>query len=439
MIHEAIISFQRACKIKADFAIAHLNLANLFAKLEKNESAQMQYQLALKSSDLSASERAIACNNLAVLYAKNKNWEESSEYLLQALGIESNMVSQMNYALVLLALHEYDLAANKFAQILKIAPNNLEANFYYGLSLLCFAKFEESLSKLKQALQIAEQDNKKSAEFYWQILLWLAYAYLANKEYNNAITELNKLISLQTSDNAFSALIFDALGVCFLLQKQFQEAKQSFTQALQLDNQLAIAYLHRASSYEALHEIPLAKADYAQALKFDPDILRDSKDYISQLLSNAQIEAALTQAIKLQQLKPQDMESRLLLARAYQKKNEYDQALTILTSILKEAPNKVEAHTMLGQIYMSQGDFAKADDIFQNASKLENIEAELFLSWARALAYLGFHELALEKFKEASGINPYDSNIYESWAQALKSLGRFNEASEVYRLASSYL
>jgi len=438
---EAVISFQRACKLRPDFATAHLNLANVFAKMGKNETAQMHYNEALKNPDLSAFERASAYNNLAVIHAKAKHWESASESLLQAQEITPSVVlTQTNFGLVLIALHEYDLAANKFEQIIRDNPANLEALFYSGLSLLCLGKYDDALKNLIRSAQPPDGINAKTSPLYQQILLWLAYGYLANHKYEEATIELKKLTALDhRKSREMQSLAFDAMGVCCALQGKHDEAKHHFNKSLEIDDKLAIAYLHRARSSEVLKLKESASKDYAQALKLDPDCLRADKDYIGQLLDSAQKGQALNLAFKIVGTNPGDFESKLLLARAFQQESNYSEALAILTDIIKKEPNNVAAQTILGQIYMAQGDFAQADEIFRSASKMKNVDAELFLSWARALAYLGFHELALEKFKEAADMNPYDSNIYESWAQALKSLGRFNEASEVYKLASSYL
>jgi tetratricopeptide (TPR) repeat protein len=437
---EAIISFQRACKISPDFATAHLNLGDIFLKLEKYETAQMHYRDTLKSSDLSAQERASAYNNLAIIDAKSKAWEKACDNLSQGHAIAPDLTNiQINLGLVLIALREYDLAISHFEQVLKRNSNEPEANFYLGLSLLCLSKRDQALEQLLKAARIIEATNLKGTALHQQLLLWLAYAHLANKNYPEAKQGLDKLISLSQKNNKLLSLAYDALGIGEALQNNHGQAKQYFDKAIATDNNLALSYLHRGQSLENLGNSELASKDYNQALKIDANCLKANKDYITQLLESAQLEEALIQAIKIQELKPNDTESQILLAKAHQKKSTYTEALVILNNVIKNDPKNVEAYTMIGQIYMSQGDFAQADEVFRNASKFDKVDAELFLSWARALAYLGFYELALEKFKEAADMNPYDADIYESWAQALKSLGRFNEASEVYKLASSYL
>ncbi len=440
-IEEAANCFEKACKIRPDFANAHFNLANLLAKLGKYESAQLHYREVLDSPDFGATERAIAYNNLAVTFGQLKNWEFASEYLFQGQSIAPYMVElQINLGLVLIALHEYDLAISTFERVLINFPDQFEANFYGGMALLCLAHYAPAQILFDRAANFIASTNQQDSLMAQQLYLWHGYASLANKQYDLAKIQLDKIISLNnTVDKKLLFMAFDGLGILNALSGDQSGAIEYFGKCLNIDNKFALAYLHRARSYEASNQPDLAKSDYAEALRLDPNFLDDDKSYVSQLLDEAQIEEAVTQVIKMVDISPQDLDSKLLLAKALQKKGDYSQAQQLLNDVIKEIPDSVAAYTMLGQIYMSQGNFAQADETFLQASKLENVDSDLFLFWAKALSYLGFHELALEKFKEAAEINPYDGDIYENWAQVLKSIGRFNEASEVYRLASSYL
>ncbi len=440
-IDDAITCFKRACKLRPDFSSANLNLADILAKLGKYDAAQTHYRAVLNNPDLSASQRAVVYNNLAVTFGQLKQWEMASEYLSQAQSVAPQMVEiQVNLGLVLVALREYDLAISNFEHILRSYPDQFEANFYGGMALLSLRKYQQAQNLLAQASACMANSNPAENVYCQQLFLWYGYSGLANKLYDQAKEQLDKIVLLDMKANkTVLCLAFDALGVRAALLDQQSEAIEYFDKCLSLDANLALAYVHRARSYEATGDEAAASRDYQKALQLDASCLDTDKDYIIQLLDNAKVEEAMAQATKMLTLKPQDIESRLLMAKTLQKKNAYSEAINLLNAILKDAPTNGAAYTMLGQIHMSQGDFAQADEIFLKASKLDNVEAELFLSWARSLAYLGFHELALEKFKQAADINPYDADIYESWAQALKSLGRFNEASEVYRLASSYL
>ena len=198
---EAIISFQRACKISPDFATAHLNLGDIFLKLEKYETAQMHYRDTLKSSDLSAQERASAYNNLAIIDAKSKAWEKACDNLSQGHAIAPDLTNiQINLGLVLIALREYDLAISHFEQVLKRNSNEPEANFYLGLSLLCLSKRDQALEQLLKAARIIEATNLKGTALHQQLLLWLAYAHLANKNYPEAKQGLDKLNFLKSKN-----------------------------------------------------------------------------------------------------------------------------------------------------------------------------------------------------------------------------------------------
>jgi len=431
---EAISAFEKACKLRSDFALAHFNLATLLAITYQFDQAQMHYREALNSSELSAAQRGLIYNNLAIMLVQNQQWEGAYEYLLQAKNIAPNLVeAHLNLGLVQMALQEYELSLASFEQILTDFPSNTEASYYAGIALLCLRRYK-----------VAQEKLTASSVSGTQAVFWLGWAYLADQNYAQARTQFEKITNgAQTegsqTDSKLFALSLDALGLCSALAGHHEEAMAYFDRAIKTDSKLALAYLHRARSNEALHNTELAQKDYTQALELDASCLDTDKDQIAQLLKSSRVEEALTKATKILSFQPQDIKSQLLLARALKDKQVYAEALSLLSSIIAQAPQNAESYTILGQVYAAQSDFAKADEIFNQASQLADVDAELFLHWGKALNSLGLHELAIEKFKKSADINPYEAEIYENWGQTLKSLERFDEASEVYKLASSYL
>ena len=427
-IPESILAFEKACKLKPDFAMAHFNLAIVLAISNQFEKAQKHYREALNNSEISAAQRGLIYNNLGIMLVQMQQWETAYEYLRQAKTIAPHLVEvHINLGLVQMALQEYDLAFDCFEQILVDFPGNSEASYYAGIALLCLHRFKEAQTKL-----ITVINSNQQASF------WLGWAYLADHDYPRAKTQFENIIASNQTDSK-QALSFDALGLCFALSDQHDDAISHFNRSLKTDPSLALAYLHRARSHEALNENELAQKDYARALELDPDCFNADKDQIAQLLKDSKTEEALLHATKILSFQPQDLKSQLLLARTLKDKTDYTAALSLLSSIMAQAPENAETYAILGQIHMAQSNFAQADEIFAQGSQLSDVESELFLYWGKALNTLGLAELAMEKFKQAADINPYDPDIYENWGQTLKSLQRFDEASEVYKLASSYL
>ena len=341
---EAIACFKRACKLRPDFASANLNLANILTKLTKYEAAQAHYRAALSSVDLSANERATVYNNLAVTFAQLKQWELASENLFQAQSVAPQMMEiQVNSGLVLIALQEYDLAINTFDHIISIYPEQFEANFYGGIALLCAGNYEKAQVLLARASELMSDTNPAENLFCQQLFLWHGYACLANRAYDQAQNQFEKIVTLNNQANKTTlCLALDALGLRAALLKKQDEAIPYFNQSINIDANLAIVYVHRARSYEAKGEEQLAHDDYQKALKLDPACLNTDKDYILQLLDNAKIEEAMAQATKMLNLTPRDIESKLLMAKTLQKKNAYTEALAILNAIVQESPKTLQ-------------------------------------------------------------------------------------------------
>lgn len=213
--------------------------------------------------------------------------------------------------------------------------------------------------------------------------------------------------------NMRNALLFANLGTVQRMRRQYKEALESYTFALNIASRNPLILLNRASLYLELGELEGARKDYALALDLQPDnkealemlayIYAEQKDYKS---ARANYE-------RLLQLEPQHFSGRLGLAMLSQKEGKLREALAILDGMVNEkgqgtslltAPqhavvyvaragvqqesgnlsmalmdleeairlddSRPEAYLMRGQIYLSQGKKAKARDDFEKAASL---------------------------------------------------------------------
>lgn len=265
--------------------------------------------------------------------------------------------------------------------------NILSFLIWIAVGIPAYSQTYEELSE--RAVTATEQDSLAQAEKY--------------------IMEALKL----DPANPHNALLFSNLGTIQRRQRQYDQALESYTMALNIAPRTVPILMNRAALYLELGKDELARMDYALALDLETDnqeallmrayIYRLKRDY----------KAARSDYERLLKLNPQSYNGRLGLAMLEQKEGNYEEALSLLNKMiadkadgstqitaplyavlyvaragvekdmehldlalidLEEAiqldPSQSEAHLMRGQIYLSQKKKELAKRDFEKAVTL---------------------------------------------------------------------
>lgn len=265
--------------------------------------------------------------------------------------------------------------------------NILSFLIWIAVGTPAFSQTYEELSE--RAVAATEQDSLAQAEKY--------------------IMEALKL----DPANPHNALLFSNLGTIQRRQRQYDQAIESYTMALNIAPRTVPILMNRAALYLELGKDELARVDYALALDLETDnqeallmrayIYKQKRDY----------KAARSDYERLLKLNPQSYNGRLGLAMLEQKEGKYEEALSVLNKMiadkadgstqitaplyavlyvaragvekdmehfdlalidLEEAieldPSQSEAYLMRGQIYLSQKKKELAKRDFEKAVKL---------------------------------------------------------------------
>ena len=97
------------------------------------------------------------------------------------------------------------------------------ASLHLGQLFAKSNKYEESINELKWASDKAKEVSIQSLARYT-----LALTYIATKDYKNA-----KIAAESIANNGFNALKMDLMGDIYLLEGNFDKAKEAFTTALE--------------------------------------------------------------------------------------------------------------------------------------------------------------------------------------------------------------
>ena len=131
-------------------------------------------------------------HNAQVSFSK-ENYDTSKEYLEKILKMEPDNEDANNLlGLIYLINKKYDLSIYHYRKVLEKNNQNEDAlnNIYMCLSIL--GKYDESLIYINKLLEISPNNLKA--------LNNLAISFIKQKKYNNAIEEFNKILKIKPND-----------------------------------------------------------------------------------------------------------------------------------------------------------------------------------------------------------------------------------------------
>jgi len=165
---------------------------------------------------------------------------------------------------------------------------------------------------------------------------------------------------------------------------QYQQAIQSFQQALVDDADNPDAYYNLAAIYYDLGKrnrdqalLGQSEGLYHQCLDLEPDHTACHRGLAALLVDTNRPESAFTLLQRWNQRSQGLAEPRIELARLYQEFGDRDSAVRHLTDALNVDSSNTRAWTALGQIREQQGQLAQALSNYEQAYNLNNFQPGL--------------------------------------------------------------
>jgi tetratricopeptide (TPR) repeat protein len=190
-----------------------------------------------------------------------------------------------------------------------------------------------------------------------------------------------------------SAVDFLNRGLIFAQRGDFDTALEDFTEAINRDPNMTLAYLQRGKTLFARQaditdisegfeltwvvksrnktsDDESALADFTQAIKNNPN-LYTAYSYRGRLYGEIkEYDKAITDLTQAIRINPNYARAYSSRGNIYSDKGEYDRAIADYTQAIKLDPNGIGAHTDRGDAYQTKGDMAKANADFAKAKSL---------------------------------------------------------------------
>jgi len=223
-------------------------------------------------------------------------------------------------------------------------------------------------------------------------------------------------------------------------EHDWQQARQYFEQAMQIDPNYAPAYAGLADYYSSTDELPpreakskakqyalkalgidpnLAEArtslgairmadwdwsgaerDFQRALELNPGYVDAHRMYSTYLSAMGRGEEALVEGRRAQELDPLSSAAQVTVGWTFYYARRYDQAVEQCRKMLESMPNSAGAHDCLGLSYLAEKSYEKAISECQRAVDLSGNDLNRAVDLARALALAGNKAAARKALNE---------------------------------------
>ena len=196
---------------------------------------------------------------------RQQNYQEALVNFSQVIEQENDLVeaAYSNRCLINLKLQNNGAGASDCAAAIKINPDNLEAYLNLGLAYYRLGKYNLAIAQYENIIQ---QNNQDYRAYYNRGL-----AYFALNNYQQAIKDYEiALNSLSDSHIKSKSLIYNDLGLTYMIIAQDEQAVFNFNRAIALNNNNYYAYNNRGCFYHRQGKYQAAIHDFTKVIQLQP-------------------------------------------------------------------------------------------------------------------------------------------------------------------------
>ncbi len=238
-------------------------------------------------------------------------------------------------------------------------------------------------NRLAESIHLFETARQKFPDSF-DIRYALGKAYIFNNDPGDALSELEKAVTMRTND----AGVYTYLAMARRLTNNRDSAREAAKKATELDPKKAEAWYQYGILYTAQENNEGDGRPYLKkAVELDPASGTYNFAYGSSLTDGTQFVEAIPYLRRATQALPDNSYAHFLLAVALHRGgkggSDLDEAVTELKRSLELTPNDYRGHFELGNILEEQSQFAAALPEFEIASRLNPRLGEIWFHLSR--------------------------------------------------------
>ena len=272
-IQDTTISEDKDISLKVDFAEPHFNLASVYLDLEQLDSAEVQYQVALKlKPDYFSAELG-----LGSVKNMKKEYDLAIGHFLHSITLMKKATGQQDYALARLNLGEvygktqrYNKAIIELNRAIKTDPSMFLAHYNLGTAYMLTKFYNKAELSFKACLKLKSNHEPT--------LYNLARVYQNKKEWINSNEVFKKFIEIQGPDPS----VYSQIAWNNLMSGNLGEANTLYEKVLSYEPNHIPALINLGKINYRLGKYEISKSYIKRALK--QDLSQTQADDLNKLL-----------------------------------------------------------------------------------------------------------------------------------------------------------
>ncbi len=378
------------------FADAQTN--NIQERLDRASSLIRENRMAEAEQQLSnilkaAPDQVVALNLLGTIRAQQGRLNDAESLMTRAEKIDRSFVAvHMNLAFLYVLKNTPEKAISELKEVVRLEPNNVEANYKLGRLLLARAQIDEAIDVIERAMSttpgnviflpllgdayLRKGNSDKAEENY---LLAIA----AQKDNPDALLGLAKVANSRGDTGVVLKYLAQArelagnspelrykVGVTALGLGVFDDAQSDLEQAVKLKPNDPSYLIALGAALLKKADLILAEPLFRRALELQPDNSQ-AEMYLGYVLYKqkkfGEARVYLEKAIKADASVPEPF---YYLGLIVQEENEDERAVALLEKAIQVSPSFAHAHVALGASYLKLKDYAGARKELELGAKL---------------------------------------------------------------------
>ncbi len=452
----ALFGLAQALGDQGSFAEAestYLKLLPLYEQLQRRAEQGVTYKPSM----------AMVWNNLAVLYCREKKFDQAGTATDRAFGYWSSPGAApasffVTRGMVLEGKNEPEEAVRAYQGALQKDGKNAEALLNLGVLLLNGGRADEALTVLQKGATVSKDDGLMFAA--------LGKAFAAKERWQEAAAAYGKSVELQPT-----AAVWANLGDVQRRLGKLDAALESLRQAHALapDDAAISASLGGLLRQTGRDKEALTIAEGTSGSGSGNDKAMQAFEIASTLAGQGKASEALAKVQEALAVRPDFPEATALLGSLLLQSGKTAEGRKTLEAGLAAHPENVDLHNMYGVELLSENKVKPAEEQFEQALKArpdyedarinhaialglekrgeegavelravvaanpKNVKAQANLG--SILMNLRHYEEAAKAFSAAVELAPQDAELHGSLGLALQKSGRANEAQKEFALA----
>jgi tetratricopeptide (TPR) repeat protein len=278
-----------------------------------------------------------------------------------------------------------------------------------------------------RAIAEFDQITKTNSELLPQVFQLRALINQLRKNYDNAISDLSKAITLQPDQALFYAL----RATVYEEKDDYDKAIIDYSRAIKLEPRNVDFLTSRGTSYKFKGEVANALADYDRVINLDPNhtpvYSARARLYVKQG-DYVKAEPDLNKAVALSP----DEDTYKERAEFYEERGNYDRAISDYNEIIKLKPNDSSNFLNRGHAFFKKGDLNRAIQDYDKGIQLEPKNGILYEFRADVYAQKEDDIKALSDYGKAIELEPTNRLRYFGRAHFYEKRGDFESAIADY-------